>query len=202
MHRVMGVSDERALWLASHILPHEAGLRGWLRRSRQPEFEIDDIIQEAYAKLVAVPDVAGIRNVKAYFYRTAYSVLVSRLRRKSVVSIHTLADIDTLQLAADEATPEDQIVARNELQVLAEMISHLPEKTRRIFLLSRVSGLSQKEIARETGYPESTIEKHIAKGFSLLIAAYSNGGFGPVMTSRTVRRGLGREHGRADKPGN
>ncbi len=201
MHPIMGVSDERALWLANRILPLEAGVRGWLRRSRQPEFEIDDIIQEAYAKLATMPDVSGIRNVKAYFYRTAYSVLVSRLRRKSVVSIQALTEIDSLHLAADEATPEDQVVARNELQVLAEMIGRLPEKTRRIFLLSRVSGLSQKEIARETGYPESTIEKHIAKGFSLLIAAYSNGGFGPVTTSRTVKRGLGREHGRADKPG-
>ena len=85
----MGVSDERALWLASHVMPHEAGLRGWLRRSRQSEFDIDDIVQEAYAKLVTTPDVAAIGNVRAYFYRTAYSVLVSRLRRKSVVSIQT-----------------------------------------------------------------------------------------------------------------
>ncbi|WP_449253235.1 RNA polymerase sigma factor [Brevundimonas naejangsanensis] len=197
----MGITDERALWLASHVLPLEAGLRGWLRRSHQPDFEIDDIIQEAYAKLATAPDVSGIRNVKAYVYRTAYSVMVSRLRRKSVVSIQTLADLDILQTATDDASPEEQAIARNELQLLMQMLGRLPDKTRRIFLLSRVSGLSQKEIVRETGYPESTVEKHIAKGFSLLISAYSNGGFEPITTSRKRNQGFKRANGRADKPG-
>lgn len=197
----MGVSDERALWLASHVLPHEAGLRGWLRRGGQPDFEIDDIIQESYAKLTTLADVSSIGNARAYFYRTAYSVLVSRVRRKSVVSIQSLAEVERLQLAVDEITPEDCVIARNELQVLAEMISRLPAKTKNIFLLSRVSGLSQKQIARQTGFPESTVEKHIAKGFSLLAAAYANGGFDAVKTSRSMRQQHRRGHGQADKPG-
>ena len=197
----MGVSDERALWRASHVMPHEAGLRGWLRRSRQSEFDIDDIVQEAYAKLVTTPDVGAIGNVRAYFYRTAYSVLVSRLRRKSVVSIHSLADIEALQAAVDTITPEDQLMARNALQQLSDLIRRMPEKTQRVFVLSRVSGLSQKEVARQTGFPESTVEKHIAKGFSLLMEAYANGGFEGLATSRGVKQKHRRVHGRADKPG-
>ena len=92
-----------------------------------------------------------------------------------MVSIRSLAEVESLQLAVDELTPEDTVMARNELQVLAEMISRLPEKTRKIFLLSRVSGLSQKEVSRRTGIAESTVEKHIAKGLGLLMAA------GPLM---------------------
>lgn len=199
--RRMGVSDERALWLATHVMPHEPAVRGWLRRGRQAEFDVDDIIQEAYAKLVTVADVSDIRNVRAYFFRTAYSVLVSRVRRKSVVSIRSLAEVESLQLAVDELTPEDTVMARNELQVLAEMISRLPEKTRKILLLSRVSGLSQKEVSRRTGIAESTVEKHIAKGLGLLMAAYANGGFGAVVASKTEKQQRGKVHGQADKPG-
>lgn len=197
----MGVSDERALWLATHVMPHEPAVRGWLRRGRQAEFDVDDIIQEAYAKLVTVADVSEIRNVRAYFFRTAYSVLVSRVRRKSVVSIRSLAEVESLQLAVDELTPEDTVMARNELQVLAEMISRLPEKTRKIFLLSRVSGLSQKEVSRRTGIAESTVEKHIAKGLGLLMSAYANGGFGAVVASKSEKQQRGKVHGQADKPG-
>ncbi len=199
--RRMGVSDERALWLATHVMPHEPAVRGWLRRGRQAEFDVDDIIQEAYAKLVTVADVSEIRNVRAYFFRTAYSVLVSRVRRKSVVSIRSLAEVESLQLAVDELTPEDTVMARNELQVLAEMISRLPEKTRKIFLLSRVSGLSQKEVSRRTGIAESTVEKHIAKGLGLLMSAYANGGFGAVVASKSEKQQRGKVHGQADKPG-
>lgn len=199
--RPMGVSDERALWLATHVMPHEPAVRGWLRRGRQAECDVDDIIQESYAKLVTVADVSEIRNVRAYFFRTAYSVLVSRVRRKSVVSIRSLAEVESLQLAVDELTPEDTVMARNELQVLAEMISRLPEKTRKIFLLSRVSGLSQKEVSRRTGIAESTVEKHIVKGLGLLMAAYANGGFGAVVASKAEKKQRGRVHGQADKPG-
>lgn len=199
--RRMGVSDERALWLATQVMPHEPAVRGWLRRGRQAECDVDDIIQEAYAKLVMVADVSDIRNVRAYFFRTAYSVLVSRVRRKSVVSIRSLAEVESLQLAVDELTPEDTVMARNELQVLAEMISRLPEKTRKIFLLSRVSGLSQKEVSRRTGIAESTVEKHIAKGLGLLMAAYANGGFGAVVASKAEKQQRGKVHGQADKPG-
>ncbi|HUH23077.1 MAG TPA: sigma-70 family RNA polymerase sigma factor, partial [Brevundimonas sp.] len=124
-----------------------------------------------------------------------------RVRRKSVVSIRSLAEVESLQLAVDELTPEDTVMARNELQVLAEMISRLPEKTRKIFLLSRVSGLSQKEVSRRTGIAESTVEKHIAKGLGLLMAAYANGGFGAVVASKSEKQQRGKVHGQADKPG-
>ena len=46
-------SDERAIWLGRHVLPHEPALRAWLRRRRLGGLEIDDIIQETYTRLVA-----------------------------------------------------------------------------------------------------------------------------------------------------
>lgn len=197
----MRVSDERALWLATQVMPHEPAVRSWLRRGRQAEVDIDDVIQETYAKLVTVAEVSEIRNVRAYFFRAAHSVVMSRMRRKSVVSIRSLAEVESLQLAVEELTPEDTVMARNELQVLAELISRLPEKTRRIFLLSRVSGLSQKEVSRRTGIAESTVEKHIARGLGLLMTAYANGGFGAVVASKSEKQQRGRVHGQADKPG-
>ena len=46
-------SDERAIWLGRHVLPHEPALRAWLRRRRLDGLEIDDVIQETYTRLVA-----------------------------------------------------------------------------------------------------------------------------------------------------
>lgn len=179
----MGVSDERALWLAGKVMPHEPAVRAWLRRGAASA-DVDDIIQDAYARLVTVPDISGITNVRAYFFRTARSAAIDRLRRQSVVAIDAVADIDRLQVPLDAVTPEDEVVGRNELRLLAQMIATLPEKTRRIFVLSRISGLSQKEIARQTATPESTVEKHIAKAFHLLMAAYADGGYDVPRASR------------------
>lgn len=179
--------DDRARWLMAEVIPHEAAVRRWLGRGRNLPADIDDIIQESYAKLVGVADPSHIQNVRAYFFRTAHSVVASRLRRKSVVSIEALAEKEGLYEGIDVLTPEDIAVGRNELQILAEMMQRLPEKTRRIFVLSRVIGLTQKEIASRTHVPESTVEKHIAKGIRLLTEAYSVGGYGAVIASRLDR---------------
>lgn len=181
------VTDDRALWLAMHVMPHEPAVRGWLRRGRQLPADIDDIIQESYAKLVCVQDVGQIANVRAYFFRTAHSVVAGRLRRKTVVSLASVADADSLLEGIDEITPEDTLSGRNELRLLAQMIARLPDKTRRVFMLSRVSGLAQKEVSRRTGIPESTVEKHIARALTLLMAAYADGGYDPVVASRVQR---------------
>lgn len=199
----MGVSDKTALWLATHVMPHEPVVRGWLRRGRYLHADIDDIIQESYAKLACVSDVGHIQNVRAYFFRTAYSVVADRLRRKNVVPMTSLAEVEHLQTGIDEITPEDSLSGRNELQLLADMLARLPDKTRRVFVLSRVSGLTQKEVSRRTGIPESTVEKHIAKALRLLIAAYADGGHDAVLASRIERadKGWRRADGRGDQSG-
>lgn len=198
------VTDDRAIWLATHVLPHEPAVRGWLRRGRHLPEDIDDIIQESYAKLVGVAQVDLIVNVRAYFFRTAYSVVAGRLRRKSVVSLSALADAGSLHEGIDQITPEDTLSGRNELALLYEMIARLPEKTRRVFVLSRVLELSQNEVSDRTGFPVSTVEKHIARAFRLLMAAYEDGGYDAVVASRVDRVGKIRHlnaHGNGDRQG-
>lgn len=200
----MGVSDDRALWLATHVMPHEPAVRGWLRRGRHLHADIDDIIQEAYAKLVCVSDVSIIQNVRAYFFQTAYSVVAGRLRRKNVVPMASISEIEGLHAGIYEITPEDSLAGRNELQLLADMIKRLPDKTRRVFVLRRVSGLSQKEVSSQTGIPESTVEKHVAKALGLLMSAYADGGYDEVLASRIERANKGRRRadGRGEQSGN
>ena len=108
----MGVSDERARWLAVEVMPHEPAVRAWLRRGRRSEPDIDDIIQDTYARLVRVPDTDAIRNVRAYFFRAAHSAVVDQVRRQSVIAIDAVADIDRLQVPDGEADPNGVLTAR------------------------------------------------------------------------------------------
>lgn len=183
--------DLRDEWLARHVLPAEPALRGWLRKARHAEFDIDDIIQETYARLVQAPGLEKVVHVRAYLFRTAHSVVADRYRRKNIVSIADLADLEKLAHAVDVLTPEDHAEASNELRVLIEITSTFPEKTRTIFMLSRVQGLSIKEITERTGIPASTVEKHVARAFRLLMDAYADGGYSVPVTSSKMARRLG-----------
>ena len=48
------------------------------------------------------------------------------------------------------------------------LIHDLPEKTKMIFCLKKINGLTNKEIAKHNGISLKTVEAHITKAFKLL----------------------------------
>lgn len=60
-------------WVGRDILPHEADVRAWLRRSMVPVNEIEDIVQDAYCRLAGMTEVGHIANPRAYFFTVARS---------------------------------------------------------------------------------------------------------------------------------
>jgi RNA polymerase sigma factor (sigma-70 family) len=163
------VSDERALWLGRHVLPHEPALRAWLRRKSLAGLDVDDIVQETYTRLVGAESVTHIHDARSYAFQIAGSVVIDHLRRLKVVSISQVPNFDYLEVAADEPSPERQVIDRDELQQLAQVIAGLPGRVRDVFILRRVHGLSQREVAQRLGISENTVEKHMSRGFLLML---------------------------------
>lgn len=183
-----GVCDERALWLGRHVLPHEPQLRAWLRRRRLDGLELDDVIQETYSRLMSADSVSHILDAKSYAFQVAGSVVIDHLRRMKVISIFSVPELDQVETASLDPSPERQAIDRDELNRLAGLIATLPGKIRDVFVLRRVHGLSQAEVANRLGLSESTVEKHMAKGFLIMLAQYRHGGIAPVHPSKTGLR--------------
>lgn len=177
------VSDERAIWLGRHVLPHRSELRAWLSRRPLGGLEPDDVIQEAFAKLVGMGSVDGIRDPRTYLFQVARSVVAGHLRSQKVVAI-TVSDMDILDLAGDEPSAEVQLSDRQELRRLAQGIAGLPEPTRTIFRLRRVEQLPQREIAQRLRMPESTVEKHVSRAILQMSILLGRGGRRRVVTSK------------------
>lgn len=58
----------------------------------------------------------------------------------------------------------DEIVkSHQELALLAKVIAELPKRSRQVFTLRRVYGLSQWEIAQRLGISEETVEQMFAR---------------------------------------
>jgi len=173
--QTMPITDERARWLAAHVVPHEAALRAWLRGKSSLGFDVDDIVQETYAVLAAKACVESIHNPKTYAFQVAYSIILQQLRQSRVVPIAAVADFGAIEAAIDEPSPEQTLLARDELRRVQRAIDALPRQTRTAFVLRRVEGLSQQEIARRMNLSEHTVEKHIARGIKSLLAQFGRG---------------------------
>ncbi|MBO9710298.1 MAG: RNA polymerase sigma factor [Caulobacter sp.] len=183
---MIGADRQRTLWFLRNILPHESALRGWLSRSAPQGVDPDDIIQEAYTILAELETVETIRFPRAYLFQVARSVITRHVRRARIVSIHAVDDLDRLEHPDEAATPEQLAIDRDELRQLALAIAAMPVKTREAFVLRRVKGVPQREIASRMRISENTVETHISRGVLFLIDWFGRGGNKRSQTSKNT----------------
>jgi len=160
------------LWVATHILPHEVEVRGWLRRHvrRLTPSDIDDLMQDAYARLLVI-DVQQIANGRSYFFAVIRSLLLQQARRARIVPMERLGEIDALRIPSEEPGPDRRVSAQQELEGLLRIVKARPEQCRRAFELQKFHGLSQREIARAMNIAEKTVERHLGLALSRVLEA-------------------------------
>jgi RNA polymerase sigma-70 factor (ECF subfamily) len=158
-------------WVGSHVLPHESAVRAWLKRWTGRDQDIDDVIQEAYSRLAGLQSVEHIGNGRAYLFEATRNIVLEQVRRSKIVRIDNVTDLADLPIA-DQTPPVERIVGgARDLQRLQRLIEQLPSKCRRVFVLRRIHGVSQREIARSLGISEHTVEKHAVRGLRLILQA-------------------------------
>ncbi len=141
------------------------------------------MIQETYTRLISAESVQHVQDAKSYAFQTASSVIIDHLRRMKVVSLASVPDLEYLEIVSEDPSPERQVIDRDELHRLAVAIAALPGKVREVFTLRRVHGLSQREVANRMGIAESTVEKHMSRGFLIMLDLYRHGGNPPPRPS-------------------
>lgn len=165
---------EIVTWVGSNIVPYEGDLRARLRRMAVAEDEISDIVQDAYVKIAKLDSVAHIRSGRSYFFTTARTMLLDRIRRERIVRIDSMTEMEALRLADDDPGPERRVSARMELDRVRRLIEALPDRCREIFELRRVQGVPQREIAERLGIAEHIVEAQAVRGLKLILKALAH----------------------------
>jgi len=139
-------------------------LRAWLRSRFSAECDLDDVVQEAFVRVLRARERDEVRAPKAFLFATARNLAVDRLRRRQVVPMNSLTEIDALSvLDGGEGIPE-AVARTEEIELLTRAIQSLPERCRQVLTLRKIYGLSQKAIAAQLGITEHTVEAQGAIG--------------------------------------
>jgi RNA polymerase sigma factor (sigma-70 family) len=161
-------------WVGSHVLPHEAAVRTWLKRWTSRAQDIDDVIQEAYCRLAAMDDVTHVGNGRAYLFQTTRNIVLEQVRRSKIVRIDNLTDLGFSNIMDDAPSVDRVVSGARELQRVQQLIEGLPPKCRRVFILRRVHGVAQRDIAERLGLTQAAVEKHAARGLKLILKWLEN----------------------------
>ena len=167
---------EKGRWLARNVLPHEALIRGRLRDICLYDLDIEDVIQEVYARFLTLDSLESIRFPRQYALTTARAIIVDHIRHSRVVSITSSGNLESLEIPALDANSEERLEFREEVRAVTAALDQLPKMCRETLILRRVEGLPQKEVARRLNISEKTVEKHMANGVRMLIKMFGRGG--------------------------
>jgi RNA polymerase sigma factor (sigma-70 family) len=158
------MAEKRHDWFLNQIFQHRAGLHRYLGKLTSGAEDIEDLVQETYVRIYALPDYLKVESPKALLFRIAHNLAVERARRQKTQATDTMADFEALNVYSNEAPPDEQTDSRRRFESFCAAVERLPPLCRRVFVLRKVHKLSHAEISEVLGVSESTIEKHVAKG--------------------------------------
>jgi RNA polymerase sigma-70 factor (ECF subfamily) len=146
-----------------------------------PPHEIEDIVQETYVRACQFESQGQIRSPGALMTMIARNLAIDHIKRaesRLVSRFDEDADNGRTMTSNSADEPFNQAASNEEFAHFCEAVRDLPVKCRRVFVLKKVYGYSQREIARELSLSENTVEKHIAKGMKHC-TYYMRQNFGP-----------------------
>lgn len=162
-------------WFANRVLPFAGNYRAYARKLIGDEAEAEDLVQEAYAKVLGVPDWRRLEAPERFVMTIIRNLAFERFRRAKVVGIRQIGVLE-MDLLADPAPDAYAITsARQELDLVLAALERLPEQCRKVLTLRKMYGLSPAQIAVRLNLSISTVEKHLAKGLRLLTKALAAG---------------------------
>ena len=141
-------------------------VRYFLRRGLSLE-AAEDCAQETFARICKAGG-ARIEKPEAYLFAIAASVLTDRARKAIVRREAAHASLENFSPATEEPSPARVFEGKEALMRLAAVLDELAPRTREMFLLNRLDGLSYTQLAARYGVTVSAVEKQMMKAIAHL----------------------------------
>ena len=152
---------ELARWFREEVQPYEEKLRAYLRHRFPTISDVDDIVQETYARLFRERRAGKTFEARSYLFPVARNVAFDIFRRSRTIAIGGLGEMAGLGVLEERPDAAEAASHDQELDLLHEAIQLLPERCREIFALRRLQGLSHREIATKLGISENTVDAQL-----------------------------------------
>lgn len=152
------------------IARYHGALLSFLRQRLRLAEDAHDVAQEAYIRLMKYEGSREVLSPPSLLFRIAINVAHDLQRHQYRAG--GVLDGDELgaeRVPCGSATPERELEAEQDLDLVYRVIEQLPPRCRQVFLLSRFHGMTYPEIARHCGISVKMVEKHV--GHALAVCA-------------------------------
>ncbi len=137
-----------------------------------------DIVQEVFVKVWEKKAEIESLNIEAYLFRLVRNRCIDYIKHLKVVNnrlqkIHIASKYEELY-RIDFVGNEPYVLIEQELKMKIEKtIQDLPDRCREVFMLSRINGLKNKEIAEKLDINIKNVERHLNRALQSFRANFS-----------------------------
>lgn len=132
-------------------------VRCFLAQFIENQDDAKDLAQNIFVKIWLQRQIlTHIRSFGAYLYTISRNAAIDYGRTHKV----TIPLTNVHETEGTYGSDSEFFAKETEIQ-LANAVKHMPSKRRRIFILSRMEGKSNGEIAEEMGVSKKTVENHL-----------------------------------------
>jgi RNA polymerase sigma-70 factor (ECF subfamily) len=155
------------------VREHQAELLNFFRGRVARSQDAADLAQESWSRMMhyRFETVASSRGL---LFTIARNVLKNHWRWSALRQIEQSTDFTELEVSSDAPGPDRHLQASLDLEALEAAVIALPPKCRTVFLLSRIEGLSNAEVAERCGISVKMVEKQLAKAIVACRARVGN----------------------------
>lgn len=139
--------------------------------------EVEDILQEAYVKAVSSKPSKKIESPQAYLYTIARNLVFKKKRQQAKMIMVEIEDIDDHLFDNHQPGADDILFHKEQMKSFLSATESLPPQCRKVFLMRKIHGLSQKQIAKKLGISTSTVERHITNAIKRCHIEMSESGY-------------------------
>lgn len=159
---------DRSHELAEICRNHHSALVRFLSLRTGSAEDAKEIVQEAYAKVLALDRPDTVSFQVGYLWRIAANLAIDRKRQR--VARARLADIALQSPNGSNPSTEFVVQSRERLAIVQKAIAQLPPRCRQAFVLRIVDGQPFSYIGRAMGITERMAQVHVARAMEFLQA--------------------------------
>ncbi len=120
----------------------------------------EDVVHDAYVRVLERSSDVPIEQPRAFLYRTALNLVIDGHRRNALRQVEPLEVLDNEERFA-AGSPHTSHDHAQRLELLERALAELPSACRSSFLLRKLDGLTHVQIAERLGISRALVEKHI-----------------------------------------
>ena len=144
-------------------LNHQSELQFHLTRIVDCPEIAADLAQESFIIFFREAQKQTIDHPRGFLFRIAKNLAYDHIKHRKVTENYAQAKEQALPPPSEFPSAEKLVSVDQKLAAITRILDELPLRTREIFILNRVYGMTYAEAARELGISDSAVEKHMAK---------------------------------------